>query len=79
MNEMFQKARSLASAVGYSAAAFLTLASFQTAQAAGTYDGITGAVDWSEVTTGIVAVAALIATVLVVKRGSGMLLRVIGR
>lgn len=51
----------------------------QAALAGGTYDSITTAVDWSEVTTGIVAIAALIAAVLVVKRGSGMLLRMIGR
>lgn len=47
--------------------------------AGGTYDSITTAVDWSEVITGIVAIAALVAAVLVVKRGVGMLLRVIGR
>ena len=47
--------------------------------AAGTYDPITTAVDWSDVTTGIVAIAALVAAVLVVSRGSKMLLRMIGR
>jgi hypothetical protein len=36
-------------------------------------------VDWSDVVTGIVAVAALIAAVLVVMKGSRMLLRMIGR
>lgn len=49
------------------------------ASAAGTYDAITTAVDWSQVTTGIVAIAALVAAVLVVSRGSKMLLRMIGR
>jgi hypothetical protein len=43
------------------------------------YASITAAVDWADVSTGIVAIAALIAAVLVVKRGSGMLLRMIGR
>jgi hypothetical protein len=43
------------------------------------YDGIIAAVDWSDVVTGIVAVAALIAAVLVVMKGSRMLLRMIGR
>lgn len=47
------------------------------AQAAGTYDGITGAVDWADVISGITAIAALIAAVLVVFKGSKMLLRVI--
>lgn len=45
----------------------------------GTYDAITDAVDWADVITGIGAIAALIAAVLVVKRGAGMLLRMIGR
>jgi hypothetical protein len=45
----------------------------------GSYDAIISAVDWSDVITGIAAVAALIAAVLVVKRGTGMLLRMIGR
>jgi len=43
------------------------------------YDAIVAAVDWSDVITGIAAIAALIAAVLVVKRGTGMLLRMIGR
>ena len=47
--------------------------------AGGTYDTITGAVDWSEVVTAVVAVAALIAAVLVVSRGARMVLKMIGR
>jgi hypothetical protein len=43
------------------------------------YDDITAAVDWADVVTGIVAIAALVAAVLVVMRGSRMLLRMIGR
>lgn len=64
----------LAFGVGFSIA-LLTGSAF----AAGTYDAITTAVDWSQVTTGIVAIAALVAAVLVVSRGSKMLLRMIGR
>jgi hypothetical protein len=43
------------------------------------YSTITAAVDWSTVITGILAIAALIAAVLVVKRGAKMLLGMIGR
>lgn len=43
------------------------------------YDGIVDAVDWGDVVTGITAIAALIAAVLVVMKGSKMLLRMIGR
>lgn len=43
------------------------------------YDAIVSAVDWADVITGIGAVAALIAAVLVVKRGARMLLSMIGR
>lgn len=43
------------------------------------YTAITGAVDWDGVVTGIGAVAALIAAVLVVKKGAKMLLGMIGR
>lgn len=43
------------------------------------YDGIIAAVDWADVVLGITAIAALIAAVLVVMRGSRMLLRMIGR
>lgn len=43
------------------------------------YDDIIAAVDWADVVTGIVAIAALVAAVLVVMRGSRMLLRMIGR
>jgi len=44
-----------------------------------TYDPITTAVDWAEVVTGVVAIAALIAAVLVVVRGSRMLLGMVRR
>jgi len=47
--------------------------------AAGTYDTLTAAVNWSEVTTAIVAIGALLAAVLVVSRGTRMILRMIGR
>lgn len=43
------------------------------------YDAITAAVDWADVITGIAAIAALVAAVLVVKRGAKMLLGMIGR
>lgn len=43
------------------------------------YDAIVAAVDWADVITGIGSVAALIAAVLVVKKGSKMLLGMIGR
>lgn len=46
---------------------------------AGDYDAITAAVDWADVITGIAAIAALVAAVLVVKRGAKMLLGMIGR
>lgn len=59
------------------AAAGLVLAG--TVQAQTAYDGITAAVDWSDVVTGVTAVAALLAAVYVVIRGSKMLLRMIGR
>lgn len=41
---------------------------------AGDYDAIVDAVDWSEVITGIGAIAALIAAVFIVRKGSRMLL-----
>lgn len=41
---------------------------------AGDYDAIVAAVDWSAVITGIGAIAALIAGVLIVRKGSRMLL-----
>lgn len=47
--------------------------------AASDYAAITAAVDWSDVITGIAAIAALVAAVLVVKRGAKMLLGMIGR
>jgi hypothetical protein len=43
------------------------------------YDAIVSAVDWADVITGIGAVAALVAAVLVVRRGVRMLLSMIGR
>lgn len=46
---------------------------------AGTYDGITGAVDFDEVATAVVAIAALIAVALVAKKGARMVLGMIGR
>ena len=63
--------------------AFLTALSLSLltapAFAGGTYDSITTAVDWSEVSTALVAIGALIAAVLVVKRGARMILSMIGR
>lgn len=41
---------------------------------AGDYDAIVAAVDWADVITGIGAIAALIAAVLIVRKGSRMLL-----
>lgn len=38
------------------------------------YDGIVSAVDWSDVVTGIGAIAALIAAVFIVRKGARMLL-----
>lgn len=49
------------------------------AHAGTAYDAITAAVDWADVITGIAAIAALVAAVLVVKRGAKMLLGMIGR
>lgn len=43
------------------------------------YSGITSAVDFGAVATGVIAVGALIAAVLVAKRGARMLLSMIGR
>jgi hypothetical protein len=47
--------------------------------AASPYAAITTAVDWTDVETGVVAIAALIAAVLVFVKGSKMLLAMIGR
>jgi len=47
------------------------------AMAAGTYDTITAAVNWSEVTAAVVAIGALIAAVYVVVKGVKMILRAI--
>lgn len=49
------------------------------ASAVSIYDPLTAAVNFSEVTTGVIAVAALLAAVLVIKRGVRMLLSFIGR
>lgn len=49
------------------------------AEPAGTYDSIMSAVDFDGVSTGIVGIAALLAAVLVVKRGGRMILSMIGR
>lgn len=43
------------------------------------YSTLTSAVDWSTAITALMAVAALIAAVLVVRRGIGFVLRMIGR
>lgn len=49
------------------------------ANATSAYSSITTAVDWSDVVTAVTAIAALVAAVLVVKRGSKMLLSMIGK
>lgn len=61
--------------------ALTALAVGTVAQAGGgsDYDAITAAVDWTDVITGIAAIAALVAAVLVVKKGAKMLLGMIGR
>lgn len=43
------------------------------------FSSITAAVDWSGVATGILAIAALLAVVLVVKKGARMVLSMLGR
>lgn len=58
--------------------AALALASSGAAMAS-PYAPITTAVDWDDVTTGVIAVAALVAAVLVVIRGSRMLLSIVRR
>lgn len=65
-------------AIKYGTAVALT-ALAPVAFAAGTYDGITAAVNWADVITAVVAVGALVAAVLVVKRGARMILSMIGR
>lgn len=47
--------------------------------AASPYAGIISAVSWTDVVAGVIAIAALVAAVLVVMRGSRMLLKMIGR
>lgn len=46
---------------------------------AGTYDDITAAVDFAEVATAVVAIAALIAVALVARKGARMVMGMIGR
>lgn len=46
---------------------------------AGTYDAITTAVDFAEVATAVVSIAAIIAVALVAKKGARMVLGMIGR
>lgn len=65
----FQKVLAVVAVATFAPAAF----------AAGTYDGITAAVDWADVITALTAIGALIAAVLVVSRGTKMVLRMIGR
>jgi len=71
MSKFFKKVGS------FITAASVTLLAIPAAHAAGTYDGITGAVDWSEVTAAVVAIGALIAAVYVVVKGVRMVLRAI--
>ena len=59
--------------------AFLGTSAASSFAAAPSFSGITDAVDWSTVGTGILAVAALKAVPLVVSVGSKMVLRAIGR
>lgn len=44
----------------------------------GTYDDLTAAVDWSDAIVAIMAVAALLAAVLVIRKGVRFVLRMIG-
>lgn len=67
------KIRSLALLAGFA----LPTLSFATT--GGTYDEITGAVDFAEVAVAVVAIAALIAVALVAKKGARMVLGMIGR
>lgn len=57
------------------ASASLIVAGAASATPTTDYDGIVAAVDWTDVVTGIVAIAALVAAVKVVMVGSRMLLR----
>lgn len=54
--------------------ALVALSGAAFATPAGDYDAIVAAVDWADVITGIGAIAALIAAVLIVRKGSRMLL-----
>lgn len=60
--------------LGFAAIMLAGVASAQT-----DYDAITAAVDWADVITGIGVVAAAVAGVLIVMRGSRMLLAMIRR
>lgn len=55
----------------------LVLSSPLLAAPAGTFDDLVAAVDWSDVGTAIVAIAALVAAVKVIMAGSRMVLRMI--
>lgn len=63
--------------VAVTAATALPVAAFATP--AGTYDEITASVDFAEVATAVVAIAAVIAVALVAKKGAKMVLGMIGR
>lgn len=73
----FNTARKYGAKIGLVGASFLPAFAFATP--AGTYDGITAAVDFAEVATAVVAIAALIAVALVAKKGARMVLGMIGR
>lgn len=67
--KLYQKLTALAVLTGASASSHAVTA----------YDSITGAADWGDVTTGVVAIFAAVAGVLVVFRGGRMLLGAIKR
>jgi len=61
------------------AVATALVASPALAQNATDYSTLTSAVDWSSAITALMAVAALVAAVLVVRKGIGFVLGMIGR
>lgn len=69
MKNLFNRSRA-----GLLGLAALLVGSVAQATPAGDYDAIVDAVDWSAVITGIGAIAALIAGVLIVRKGARMLL-----
>lgn len=76
--ELFNQARKYAGkALAVVGAIVLPVVAF--AEPGGTYDSITDAVDFAEVATAVVAIAALIAVALVAKKGARMVLSMIGR